>query len=140
MGRALLGKVHLWRSNGVVNYLLLSNNSKPQSNQVVSRTSLLNSDKFSFIRRTYCNESPLMQSMENKIKEQLNAESVTVKDAYGDGRHVSISVISTAFEGQNTVTRQRTVYKAIWEELQDSVHAVHQMITLTPTEAKTKSQ
>ncbi|KAG9143466.1 hypothetical protein Leryth_016461 [Lithospermum erythrorhizon] len=136
MGRALLGKVHLWRS-------LLSNNSKPQSNQVVSRTSLLNSDKISFIRRTYCtgpNESPLMQSMENKIKEQLNAESVTVKDAYGDGRHVSISVISTAFEGQNTVTRQRTVYKAIWEELQDSVHAVHQMITLTPTEAKTKSQ
>ncbi|KAD6796586.1 hypothetical protein E3N88_07482 [Mikania micrantha] len=33
-------------------------------------------------------DSPLMQSMESKIKEQLNAEFVTVKDAYGDGRHV----------------------------------------------------
>lgn len=33
-------------------------------------------------------DSPLMQSMENKIKEQLNAEFVAVKDAYGDGRHV----------------------------------------------------
>ncbi|XP_057430490.1 uncharacterized protein LOC130723449 isoform X2 [Lotus japonicus] len=31
---------------------------------------------------------PLMQSMEKKIKEQLNADSVIVKDAYGDGRHV----------------------------------------------------
>eukprot|EP00261_Vitis_vinifera_P040445 XP_019081688.1 PREDICTED: uncharacterized protein LOC100251009 isoform X2 [Vitis vinifera] len=37
-------------------------------------------------------DSPLMQSMENKIKEHLNAESVSVKDAYGDGRHVSIDV------------------------------------------------
>nr|XP_023927247.1 protein BOLA4, chloroplastic/mitochondrial-like isoform X2 [Quercus suber] len=33
-------------------------------------------------------DSPLMHSMEKKIKEHLNAESVTVRDAYGDGRHV----------------------------------------------------
>ncbi|XP_018716920.1 protein BOLA4, chloroplastic/mitochondrial isoform X2 [Eucalyptus grandis] len=33
-------------------------------------------------------DSPLMQSMQSKIKEHLNAESVVVKDAYGDGRHV----------------------------------------------------
>ncbi|XP_004514994.1 protein BOLA4, chloroplastic/mitochondrial [Cicer arietinum] len=81
---------------------------------------------------------PLIQSMQNKIKEQLNAESVTVKDAYGDGRHVSIDVVSTAFEGQSAVNRQRMVYKAIWEELQSVVHAVDQMTTKTPTEAAAK--
>ncbi|KAJ4720978.1 protein BOLA4, chloroplastic/mitochondrial-like [Melia azedarach] len=81
-------------------------------------------------------DSPLMQSMENKIKEHLNAESVSVKDAYGDGRHVSIDVIASAFEGQSAVNRQRMVYKAIWEELQSTVHAVDQMTTKTPAEAE----
>ncbi|KAL6495361.1 hypothetical protein OROGR_029924 [Orobanche gracilis] len=79
-------------------------------------------------------ESPLMESMEKKIKEHLSAESVVVKDAYGDGRHVSIEVVSSAFEGQSAVNRQRMVYKAIWEELQDRVHAVDQMTTRTPAE------
>ncbi|XP_050374288.1 LOW QUALITY PROTEIN: protein BOLA4, chloroplastic/mitochondrial [Argentina anserina] len=82
--------------------------------------------------------SPLMQSMENKIKEQLNAESVIVKDANGDGRHVSIDIVSSSFEGQSAVNRQRMVYKAIWEELQNTVHAVDQMTTKTPEEAATQ--
>jgi hypothetical protein len=47
----------------------------------------------------------------------------------------SIDVISEAFEGQSAVNRQRMVYKAIWEELQSTVHAVDQMTTRTPTEA-----
>ncbi|XP_052195954.1 protein BOLA4, chloroplastic/mitochondrial [Diospyros lotus] len=80
-------------------------------------------------------DSPLIQSMEKKIKEHLNAESVIVKDAYGDGRHVSIDVVSSAFEGQSAVNRQRMVYRAIWEELQNTVHAVDQMTTRTPAEA-----
>ncbi|XP_020083674.1 protein BOLA4, chloroplastic/mitochondrial isoform X1 [Ananas comosus] len=79
--------------------------------------------------------SPMMQAMENKIKEQLEADVVIVKDAYGDGRHVSIDVVSKAFEGQSAVNRQRMVYKAIWEELQSTVHAVDQMTTKTPAEA-----
>lgn len=73
--------------------------------------------------------------MEKKIKEQLNADQVIVRDAYGDGRHVSIDVISSAFDGQSAVNRQRMVYKAIWEELQSTVHAVDQMTTKTPAEA-----
>ena len=80
-------------------------------------------------------DSPMMQSMENKIKEQLNADVVRVTDAYGDGRHVSIVVVSSAFEGVSAVNRQRMVYKAIWEELQSTVHAVDQMTTKTPAEA-----
>ncbi|CAH2072510.1 unnamed protein product [Thlaspi arvense] len=79
-------------------------------------------------------DQTLMQSMEQKIKEQLNAESVSVKDMSGDGRHVCINVVSSAFEGQTAVNRQRMVYKAIWEELQNVVHAVDQMTTKTPSE------
>ncbi|KAG9139292.1 hypothetical protein Leryth_011301 [Lithospermum erythrorhizon] len=85
-------------------------------------------------------DSPLMLSMETKIREQLNAESVSVKDAYGDGRHVSIDVISSSFEGQSAVNRQRMVYKAIWAELQNTVHAVDQMTTRTPAEAGIETQ
>jgi stress-induced morphogen len=65
----------------------------------------------------------------------LKAQEVSVKDAYGDGRHVSIDVVAEAFEGQSRVNRQRMVYKAIWEELQSTVHAVDQLRTRTPAEA-----
>lgn len=51
----------------------------------------------------------------------------------------SIYVVSTAFEGQSAVNRQRMVYKAIWEELQSTVHAVDQMVTSTPAEANKTS-
>ncbi|CAM6024652.1 unnamed protein product [Sphagnum balticum] len=78
---------------------------------------------------------PLITSMQDKIKEQLKAQEVSVKDAYGDGRHVSIDVVAEAFEGQSRVNRQRMVYKAIWEELQSTVHAVDQLRTRTPAEA-----
>jgi len=47
----------------------------------------------------------------------------------------SIDVVSKAFEGKSAVNRQRMVYKAIWEELQSTVHAVDQMTTKTPDEA-----
>jgi len=80
-------------------------------------------------------DSPLMTSMTAKIKDSLKAQEVSVVDAYGDGRHVSIDVIAEAFEGQSRVSRQRMVYKAIWEELQSAVHAVDQLRTRTPAEA-----
>ncbi|PPD70015.1 hypothetical protein GOBAR_DD33107 [Gossypium barbadense] len=83
-------------------------------------------------RRTELFREP---ALEFWIKEHLNAESVIVKDASGDGRHVCIDVIASAFDGQSVVNRQRMVYKAIWEELQNTVHAVDQMTTKTPSEA-----
>jgi acid stress-induced BolA-like protein IbaG/YrbA len=36
---------------------------------------------------------------------------------------------------EHAACRQRMVYKAIWLELQDTVHAVDAMITKTPDEA-----
>ncbi|CAK0745642.1 hypothetical protein CVIRNUC_001634 [Coccomyxa viridis] len=78
--------------------------------------------------------SELMQSMQEKIQEALEADRVQVTDTYGDGRHVSIDVVSKLFDGQSSMKRQRMVYKAIWLELQDTVHAVDAMITKTPAE------
>ncbi|KAL5224877.1 hypothetical protein ABZP36_011516 [Zizania latifolia] len=80
-------------------------------------------------------DSPAMQALEAKIKEQLEADTVAVVDTSGDGRHVCIDVVSKVFEGKSAVNRQRMVYKAIWEELQSTLHAVDQMTTKTPSEA-----
>eukprot|EP01024_Parvocaulis_polyphysoides_P014755 TRINITY_DN1617_c0_g2_i1.p1 TRINITY_DN1617_c0_g2~~TRINITY_DN1617_c0_g2_i1.p1 ORF type:complete len:159 (+),score=24.17 TRINITY_DN1617_c0_g2_i1:39-515(+) len=81
----------------------------------------------------------LMQEMTNKIKSALETEDVKVVDAYGDSRHVSIDVVSELFDGKTAVQRQRMVYKAIWQELQDTVHAVDAMKTQTPQEATGKN-
>ena len=43
--------------------------------------------------------------------EALETSQVQVSDAYGDGRHVSIDVVSTLFEGKSSMARQRMVYK-----------------------------
>ena len=79
--------------------------------------------------------SALMEQMREKISQGLEARSVDVNDLSGNGRHVSIKVVSQAFEGKSSVNRQRMVYKCIWLELQDQVHAVNEMVTMTPEEA-----
>ncbi|KDD76678.1 hypothetical protein H632_c141p3 [Helicosporidium sp. ATCC 50920] len=77
----------------------------------------------------------LTARMQSKIQVALEARHVKVHDTSGDGRHVVIEVVSDAFEGKSAVNRQRMVYKAIWEELQDTVHAVDAMTTKTLVEA-----
>lgn len=57
-----------------------------------------------------------------------------MQDVNGDGRHVEIDVTSALFEDKTPVQRQRLVYKAIWEELQEAVHAVDSMTTRAPGE------
>ncbi len=79
--------------------------------------------------------SALMEQMREKISQGLEARSVDVNDLSGNGKHVSIKVVSQAFEGKSSVNRQRMVYKCIWLELQDQVHAVNEMVTMTPEEA-----
>jgi|TARA_B100001142_G_C14306723_1_gene645059 acid stress-induced BolA-like protein IbaG/YrbA len=72
-----------------------------------------------------------------QIQTSLEATFVDVVDMSGDGRHVTIKVVSKAFEGKNPINRQRMVYKAIWEEMQtDKVHAVQGIVTQTPEEAQ----
>lgn len=77
----------------------------------------------------------LVADMRSKIAAALETDKVVVHDVNGDGRHVAINVVSSLFEDKNEVQRQRLVYKAIWLELQDVVHAVDEIITKTPAEA-----
>jgi len=79
--------------------------------------------------------SELVAAMRAKIGEGLETDQVEVRDESGNARHVSIKVVSKLFEGKSSVNRQRMVYKCIWLELQDQVHAVNEMVTLTPEEA-----
>jgi stress-induced morphogen len=55
--------------------------------------------------------SELVQRMQTKIQEALQAQRVEVADMAGDGRHVEIVVVAKEFEGKSAVNRQRMVYK-----------------------------
>lgn len=81
-------------------------------------------------------EDTVMSTVEQKLKKALEPTKLVVEPTYGDpnGAHVSIYVVSEAFEGQNVVKRHRTVYGAIWDELQGPIHAVDQLVTKTPAE------
>jgi len=79
-------------------------------------------------------DAPVILLMKEKIKTALDAQSVEIIDVNGDQQHVSIEVVADFFEGKNSVQRQRAVYKAIWEELQEAVHAVDAMTTKTTAE------
>ena len=76
-------------------------------------------------------------SVRLKIAATLETDPALVRvgDASGDGRHVEIDVVAAAFEGKKSMERQRMVYKAIWQELAETVHAVDAMTTKTPAEA-----
>jgi len=47
--------------------------------------------------------------------------------------HFAVTIVSTAFAGQNRVARQRLVYQTLAEELATRVHALS-LTTLTPEE------
>ena len=56
-------------------------------------------------------------------------------DVAGAGGHFEIRVVSAAFEGKNTLAKQRMVYSAIAHLMKGEaapVHAVDRLETLTP--------
>ena len=65
-------------------------------------------------------EDTVMKTVHQKISDALNPTRLQVVPTYDDpnGSHVSITVVSDAFQGLNIVKRHQAVYKVIWEELQ----------------------
>lgn len=56
-------------------------------------------------------------------------------DVAGDGRHFAIRVVGDVFAGLSPVKKQQLVYAALSEEFANgSIHAVDQLVTLTPAE------
>jgi len=59
----------------------------------------------------------------------------------GDGRHFAIRVIGEVFGGLSPVKKQQLVYGALSEQFADgSIHAVDQLVTLTPAEWQRRQQ
>ena len=56
----------------------------------------------------------------------------------GGETHFKVEIVSTAFEGQSRVARQRAVYAALKQELDAGLHALA-LTTLTPTEDARRS-
>jgi len=53
----------------------------------------------------------------------------------GDGRHFEAVIVCGDFAGQSLIARQRMVYAALGDKMQDDIHALS-MQTLTPDEAR----
>ena len=74
----------------------------------------------------------MLDEIKAKILEALPDATVIVD---GGGGHFTIEVVSSEFEGKNTLQRQRIVYKAIWELMAGDnapLHAVDSMVCKTP--------
>ncbi|RMF10321.1 MAG: BolA family transcriptional regulator [Alphaproteobacteria bacterium] len=57
----------------------------------------------------------------------------------GGESHFTVTIVSTAFEGDNRVARQRKVYTILAEELAGPVHALS-VFALTPAEARSQEK
>jgi acid stress-induced BolA-like protein IbaG/YrbA len=77
--------------------------------------------------------SELCESMHKQIAEAIPGADIVVT---GSGGHFEIKVISEAFEGLNTLKKQRLVYGAIKDLMacdNAPVHAIDRMITEVPS-------
>jgi acid stress-induced BolA-like protein IbaG/YrbA len=71
-----------------------------------------------------------------EIKQLLQDRLVDCEvEVNGDGRHFAIRVVGEIFAGLSPVKKQQLVYGALSEQFADgSIHAVDQLVTLTPAE------
>jgi BolA protein len=73
------------------------------------------------------------------IEDESHKHAGHVGHREGGETHFRVEIVSTAFEGQNRVARQRLVYEALKDELTPGgVHALA-LSTLTPAEDKAKA-
>ncbi|KAA8491826.1 Protein BOLA4, chloroplastic/mitochondrial [Porphyridium purpureum] len=80
----------------------------------------------------------LVSVVEKKIRASLEPVALEVTPTFGDpnGSHVTISVVSSKFDGLRMMPRHQMVYKAIFDELQSgAIHAVDSIDAKTPAEA-----
>jgi BolA protein len=86
-----------------------------------------------------------IESIEARIREALAPSHLEIRDdshkhaghaGSSGGSHVTVTIVSSAFEGKNAVERQRAVYALFADELRTgAIHAMA-LMTKTPTEWK----
>jgi acid stress-induced BolA-like protein IbaG/YrbA len=82
-------------------------------------------------------EDTVVSRCTQKITDLLKPAKLVVTSSNEDpnGSHIVVECISEEFVGKSTLQRQRLVYKAIWDELQENrVHAVDSIVAKTPAE------
>ena len=83
-------------------------------------------------------------AIDNKLRAQFAPTRLSIEDEssrhYGHAgwreggeTHFRVEIVSTAFEGQGRVARQRLVYGALKDEFDAGLHALA-LTTLTPSE------
>jgi BolA protein len=84
--------------------------------------------------------------IESKLRENLAVEHIEVIDeshlhaghagAASGGGHFHAIIVSSQFEGENRLARQRRVFGVLAQEMKGEIHALS-MKTLTPSEWRT---
>ena len=83
-------------------------------------------------------------AIDKKLRERFAPQRLDIEDesarhrshaGYREGgeSHFRVEIVSSAFEGQNRVARQRLVYQTLTEEFAAGLHALA-LTTLTPAE------
>jgi BolA family transcriptional regulator, general stress-responsive regulator len=89
------------------------------------------------------------KSIDNKLRARFTPARLSIEDESsrhrghaghreGGESHFKVEIVSTAFEGQSRVARQRLVYQALKDEFAAGLHALA-LTTLTPAEDKAKA-
>jgi len=87
----------------------------------------------------------IRNAMESKLQQALTPQRLEIIDnsaqhaghagANPEGEsHFAVAIVSSAFEGLGRVARQRLIYDALAEEMNDHIHAL-EIKALTPAEA-----
>ena len=73
---------------------------------------------------------PTPADVQQLIVAGLACEHIAVE---GDGRHFFATIVSPEFEGASRIARHQRVYRALGDNMRETIHALS-MKTLTPAE------
>ena len=77
--------------------------------------------------------------IQSHIVEALPDAQVHIRDYTGGGDHYEAVVVSSEFDGKNSVARHRLVYGALQDAMVERIHALT-LKTMTPQEFEADSQ
>lgn len=73
---------------------------------------------------------PTPEQIKTYITDGIACEHIELE---GDGQHFYATIVSSSFDGQRTLARQRAVYAVLGERMVSEIHALS-MKTYTPAE------
>jgi len=74
-----------------------------------------------------------IEEIRKRVAAALPGSEISIRDMVGDGDHLEMVVVSTAFDGKGTLERHRMVYAPLKDLLGGALHALA-LKTLAPGE------